>query len=245
MGYNNLEKVKSIIFKPAFNINIVHNVKVASKNKEGKRQYAHQEFSYKSNNYIDVSIVSNVNVNFESYIEIIDISRDWTDDRSVRVGYIQLPILIKGLKKVTNWFDDEKYDTLYYIEDGDLKLNPEFNGLRETIQLGYNRGLIFAPTIIIDNDNVRYEGVEMIINNAKCIGKITVDNLEAMYYIFKNMNLYDMGLNMMSYIGRPEFDDDNSNYVYDKNNMDNERTYTIANDTRIDDKPEVIRDYFK
>lgn len=237
MGYENLEKIKSKIFKPCANICITHITQLATKDKNDNFKYCHNEFTYKSTKYKNKNLLMNINLDFDSYLLIEDISRDWTDDRSVRVGYMQLPILIRHLKKVLKWFEDEKYDTLYFIENGELHINAEFK-CREVIQLGFNKGLIISPTIIND-EALQYEGVEIIINNKKCIGKVTIDNFIAMYELLKSINLYQAGLTALAYIGRPTFDI-YSNYV-EHDNYQNKTTSHI-------NKEEVKKDistYFK
>lgn len=206
MGYDNLEKISATIFRPASNIEIKHSVKVAHRDKNGMRQYAHAEYDYSTNNYTNKKRVKSIKLTFDSYITIEDTSKDWSDDRAVRIGYMQLPLFSKSLETVVDWFVDEKYDTLYYIENGISKLNLDFRGLKEVVSLGFGKGLVFSPTVIC-MDDLYYEGVELIINNKNCIGYITVDNLIAMQYIFRNMNLYTMGLQMLDYVGRPEFDE--------------------------------------
>lgn len=241
MGYDNLDKIKSIIFRPCSNICITHITQLASKDKDNNFKYGHAEFIYKTNKYYNRKYVMSINLNFDSYIVIEDISRDWTDDRSVKVGYLQLPILNRYMKKVVKWFEDEKYDDLYYIENGELHLNPEFK-LKEVVQLGLNKGIILSPTVIADNDGIQYEGVELIINNKKCIGRITVDNLIAMQDILKSLNLYQLGLTAASYVGRPDFDV-YSNYL--STNDDNmSRESTTAHINREEPRKE-IKQFFK
>ena len=249
-GYNELDRVKSVIFRPCTNVAITHITRVASRDKDGMRRYGHSEYSYASNMYKNKKYIMTMNLAFDSYISIDDTSRDWTDDRSVRIGYIQLPIFMKSLKKVIKWFEDEKYDDLYYYENERLKLNIEFQGLREVVQLGFNKGLIFTPAVIRDYDDTDYEGVEMIINNQKCVGLITIDNLMAMYYIFKDMNLYQMGLEMMNYVRRPEFGEFGSTLnseaeTYNSNHNDRVEESTTSSSFRKDKTNPITRGFFK
>lgn len=242
MSYDNLDRISATIFKPANNIALTHVVKVASRDKDGRRRYGHAEYEYKSNAYIDRNYLKSIKLTFDSYLLLEDITRDWSDNRAVKIGYVQLPIFNRTLKKVVNWFEDEKYDNLYYYEEDILKLNMEYHDLRELIALGPDKAVQFRPTVILD-DETFYEGVQIMINNDRCVGYISVDNLFAFYHILYNINLYDLGMHMLNYIRRPEFGEFNNSVINDSNEyQDGSRTQS---NIPKDQKPSILKGFFK
>lgn len=211
MGYDNVEKISSLVFRPCNNFVIKHIVQVAKKNIEGKRQYFHKEFTYVSNKYIDKKYLKSINLDFYSYLLIEEQGKDWTNRETIMLQNVNLPNFKHGLKEVANWFYDDKYDDLYYIENNQLKLNAEFGDLKLKLKLGETKSIMFRPSVIEDNNGTRYEGVEMFVNNTHTVGYITLDNLMAMYDIISSFNLYQSSLELINYLQRPEFD----KYNYD------------------------------
>lgn len=209
MGYDNIEKLSAVIMRPCNNFVIKHVVKVAKKGMDGKRRYFHNEYTYLGGNYIDKKYLKSMNLDFYSYVIIEEQGKDWTNRETIMLTYVNITIFLNSLKKVTDWFSDEEFDDLFYIEDGTLKFNPEFGNLKEVVRLGENRTILFKPSVIEDNNGVRYEGVQMCVNTNQAVGFITLDNLMAMKYIFDNFNMYQSGLELINYLGRPEFDEFN------------------------------------
>lgn len=204
MSYDNIEKVTSDIFKPSSNMILRHCVKLASRKQDGRRELFHSEFTYMSSaSYTDTKFLKSIKLKFNSYLllEEVDKHKDWTSKESVMINVMGLVSLSRVLRKVTRWFD---MDDLYYLNKGRLHLNPKYSKLSEIVKIS-GKVLAFEPTVIIKDDE-EYEGVLMYVNNKTTTAKLTLDRLDALYYTIKNMDLYQAGLSVIAYIGRPEFD---------------------------------------
>lgn len=210
MGFNNVDKLTATLFRPCNRFTIKHCVRVAYKDKMGNRVFHHKEYTYLNRSkYVDVKYLKSINLDFVGYILIEEQGKDWTERETISLYYRNLPIFIKTINKVASWFIDDEYDDLFYFEGGDLRFNVEFGNLKEIVALGENKSLMFKPTVIEDTDGTKYEGVEMYMNKSDCVGYIPIDNLMALKYIFNKFDLYQSSLELVNYLGRPEFDEFN------------------------------------
>ena len=206
MGYNNIERKKTKIISLSNNIVVNHITKVAYKARDGKRKFGMSESFYNTNIYSDVKTISSINLTFNSYIEIVDITRDWTDNRSVMITEDGIYKLINGLKEVLSWFNTKLYPTLFYEEESyGLMVNARYRTMNVTIRFSKNSVLMFYPSVFSNEDEIYTKGVRIIINNEKCTSVISKEKIEALYYNLSNINLYIAGLLMMNYLQRPEF----------------------------------------
>lgn len=204
IGYDNLEKISAVIYKPVYNLELRMVCKLAKRDKQGKRRYAHSEFDYNVKQYIDRSKVKSIKLNFEPYLELADTSQDWNNKNTVKISYINLIELRRVLLKVKDWFISPTFKNLFFYDNNVLVKNKEMH-VTETVMLSYDQSLIFTPIIININD-LLFEGVQININNSICYGSITVDNLFVLIDIFDRADLFQYGLLLMNYVGRPEFD---------------------------------------
>lgn len=202
--YNNINKISANVLNISTNLHLIHCVKVAHRDRDGKREYAHKEYQYNSfTSYSDIKMLSSIKLNFESYLLIEDSSCNWTDKNSIRITNKNLHLVVKHIKQALNWFTSDKYKDLYFYEDGKLKINKEFSLVKET-KLSFDQLMIIKPAIV-NVDELDYEGVYITINNEKCGDYVTLDDFQALYYILKHTNLYTLGLLMMNYLQRPAY----------------------------------------
>lgn len=225
MSYKNIEKISSTLFKINKNFTLKHVVKLANRRQDGRRELFHSEYTYlSSTTYTDVKYLKSIKLQFSSYLllEETDKDKDWHMRENVIINQIGLPPLKKALKKARKWL---RQDDMYFYDGDRLCLNKELKK-QKAISIGGKR-LIFTPAILIYDDK-EYEGINIYVNSSNLVLQLTVDKLEALYYIVKKMDLYSAGLTMISYVGRPDFGIYNSNldtehrdsneYEYDKKN---------------------------
>ena len=244
MSYNNIERLKSKIISLSNNIVVNHITKVAYKDRDGKRKFGMSEYFYNTNIYSDVKTISSINLTFNSYIEIVDITRDWTDNRSVMITEDGIYKLINGLKEVLSWFNTKLYPTLFYEEESyGLMVNARYRTMNVTIRFGINSVLMFYPSVFSNEDEIYTKGVRIIINNEKCTSVISKEKIEALYYNLSNINLYIAGLLMMNYLQRPEF----GKYVtyMNDNNYIESRTEAKIRKEEKDEHDKYFNKFFK
>ena len=223
MGYNNLDRIKTVFFRLSHNIVIYHIVKVAYKDKEGNRKYGHTEYIYKSNQYNDTKMVSSINLNYESYFEIVDITKSWTDNRSIKIGAEDLYKLVEGLEKVANWFDSDSILDLFTMDKGMIKLKEEKLGIGEEIHFREHICLTLYPIPRSDENGNNRLALMCLINSTRCSSIVEVNSLKALLFNLRTANLFMYGLLVMNYIGRPDFGQFAVN-MEDEYNMSNEIT---------------------
>lgn len=240
IGYENLDKVSLDLFRISSNISVRAVCKTARKDNEGKRVYCHNEYDYYSNFYNDRTKLKSIKLYADAYFEIIDTNRDWTDKNSIRIGYLQKPRFLRGLKIVIDWFN--KPDLFYYDKKNILNLNGDYLNLDLIIELSFDQCVRFKP-IVINNYETRYEGVMMQINTDKCYGFITIDNLIALYESLKEISVFQIQMGLLNYVRRPDFDVFKNEIKESPiiNNIIGE-SETIINKRKIDDDK---KDYFK
>ncbi len=205
MAYENVEKVSSDVFRPCRGFILRHTVQVATRNKEGNRDYCHSEFTYMSNKYLDMKYLKSVRLRFNSYLSLEEIGKDWTEKEFVKIDQANIHYFIKTLKRVKKWFKKKKYDNLFVYTDEtrqELMVTLDFKDLNETVWLG-QKVIKFTPAVIHQDDGC-YEGVMMCVGTSESFGYISFDYLEAMYRIVKNFDLHAAGMAAVNYIGIPE-----------------------------------------
>lgn len=202
MSYKNIEKISSVLFKINKNFTLKHVVKLANRNQNGKRELFHSEYTYLSAaSYTDVKYLKSIKLQFSSYLllEETDKDKEWNMRENVIINQMGIPHLKKALKKARKWL---KKDDMYFYDGDRLCLNKELKK-QKAIMVGGKR-IVLTPAIIIYDDK-EYEGINMYINSTNLLIQLTYDKLEALYYIIKKFDLYEAGLTMISYVGRPEF----------------------------------------
>lgn len=202
-----IEKIQYVLMRFSDKFVLKHVVKFSYKDKIGKRRGYHNVVSYSTNNYIDsgVGTLCNINIYFKSYLilECVDQSIPWELRQNLMITEDNIHRLIKKLKRIKKWFKSEKYDDLFYIEDDVLKLNKEMaSGISEFIPLSQDKGIIAVPAVITDRTQ-NYEGIMLFINNKKTVLGLAINEINTLRYLLKKINLYESGLSLLSYMGKP------------------------------------------
>lgn len=243
MSYKNIEKISNEIYRPSRNFILKHNVKVAHKNREGRRELFHSEYSYSSSQYIDKKYLKMIKLNYLSFLTLEETGKDWTEREVVMITTNNIHLFKKTMKKVKKWFYKEKYTNLYYYDEHKiLKTSLEFKDLKAVIQAS-NNTIVFTPTVI-EIDGVYYEGVRMYVNTVDSLCEMTIDKFEALYNIIKNFDLYLAGMELINYLSRPEFD--TNNFVADDKFFKKETSFVESKgnlNKDIIDKP--LKGFFK
>lgn len=205
---SNVEKVGKELFKLSNNYVLKHITKFSYKDKMNMRKGYHQVVIYPSNNYIAdrVGELKNINIYFKSYLmlECIDSTIPWEKRESIMITENTIHKLIKALKKIKKWFKAKKYDDLFYLEDGLLKLNKEIAvNIKQIIPFEYDKMIKAIPAVVNDGRN-NYEGILMLINSTSNSCELSINEIKTLHYILKKINLYEAGLMHLNYLGQPK-----------------------------------------
>lgn len=248
-----VEKIQSVLFRFSDKFVLKHIVKLAYKDKIGNRRGYHSVVKYNTDNYIKSSVgdLCNISIHFKSYLllECIDLEIPWSIRQNLMITEDNIHKFINKLKKARKWFKAKKYDDLFYLEDGILKLNKEMSKeLVEYVQFNNDKSIVLTPAVITDKGQ-NYEGILMFVNNKETIITLSINELKTLLYILKKMNLYQSGLSCVNYIGRPKqedvFDITKSINYKEKSNFDNKINNYNREEYSNDSFKESTKGYFK
>jgi hypothetical protein len=217
-----VEKITNIIYRPCIGLVLKHNVKFASKDKNGKRNLYYNEYEYSSSTYIDTDKLISIKLNYSSYLTLEEEGKDWNEKEGIMIGYNDLYYIKKNFRKVSNWFD---IDDLY-LQDGDrIIINSKYKNLKVNItNLPGNKLMSIIPGIMILDNDEEYECATLFINDKDKKFDIMMDRFQALTDILMNFDLYLAGQTIVNYLGRPElgkFKYQFNNSAFAENTRDN------------------------
>lgn len=197
-----VEKISNIIYRPCNNLSLKHNVKLAYKDREGKRNLYYNEYEYSSSTYIDTNKLISIKLNYSSYLTLEEEGKDWNEKEGVMIGYNDLYYIKKNFRKVASWFD---IDDLY-LQDGDrLIMNSKYKNLKVNItNLPGNKLMTIIPGVMLLDGEEEYECTSLFINDKEKRFDIMMDRFLALTDILTGFDLYLAGQAVVNYLQRPE-----------------------------------------
>jgi hypothetical protein len=217
-----VEKISNTIYRPCVGLVLKHNVKLASKDKEGKRNLYYNEYEYSSSTYTDTNKLLSIKLNYSSYLTLEEEGKDWNDKEGIMIGYNDLYYIKKNFKQAAKWFD---LDDLYLQDADRLIINAKYKNLRVKItNLPGNKLMTIVPGIMLLDKEEEYECASMFINDKDKRFDIMMDRFLALTDILINFDLYIAGQAVVNYLGRPEL----GRFKYQFNN--NQSTQEITRD---------------
>lgn len=210
MFYKSIEKVTTTVYNPSQGFVLNHVVKVAHKKQDGTRELFHTEYTYSSNTaYYDSKYLKSIKLKFSSYLllEEVNPDKDWTIRESIYINYNNIHTIIRQLKKCRKWFYSKKHADMYYYLEGELKLNKEH--VCKALQFKmYNKTIIIEPAVLT-RGTIDKEGIKMYLNSGSVVCELDLDQIDTLYYVLKKFDLYQAGLSVINYIGRPPSENHN------------------------------------
>ena len=218
MKRKNVEKITSVIMRLSNgDYTLKHVTRVGTKDKLGKRKDYHTLVVYDNDTaYKDVRRLENINLTFKSYL-VLEETKGGFGKVSVQINEFNIHKIIKKFKKIKKWFTSKKNIDLFVRDHGQLKLNKEMAStnkkFNKKINCGFDTTLQIVPAVINDREN-SYEGILVFINGKRDkYFEMTIDELRTFIYKLKKINLYEAGLMMCNYIGRPKDDEEETVYM--------------------------------
>lgn len=213
MNRRYLDKVSSILMRLSSGKYVLkHVTKVAYKDRIGNRKDFHTLVIYDNDrSYKNMKSMESINLSFKSYLSLEEAnSTNWSSKAKIQINEYNIHRIVKKLKKVKKWFKSKKNEELFYLENGILQLNKEMaleKKFKKIINCGFDIIIKIIPAVINDKES-RYEGILVFINNEEKYFELTIDELDTLIYKLKKINLYEAGLMMCNYIGRPNKEDE-------------------------------------
>lgn len=134
---------------------------------------------------------------------------DWRK-RSLYMTSRTQPIFVKAFDDILRILYDEDHDP-FYQEKGRLKTyTPEENQIVYVDNAGDDNIFELRPAVIVDKDNVEYEGAALSINTSENVGGLVLDELTAIRDILSKIDLflYSQSLLNFYYIYRKKVEAD-------------------------------------
>lgn len=203
--YSKVDKLSDTVYSLGLKYELKMNVSL-SKIGNDKRYHFHKEFEYPSRSS-DIDSLVTIKRSFDYYMSIESTQKTETGNKSfIRIGPTEYYAVKRGLDEVISWFNDKKYKNLFAKRDGEIILTspvPEY-----VIRgLPLNKYILLTP-IIIDKgmaNEDKIPGVRMYLGSDEEINDMTLERFMGLYYIFSCFNMYQSALEMINYLGRPEF----------------------------------------
>ena len=210
--YMDYDKISDDIYQLDKNCVVRFNVNLSKMN-EDKRRFFHYEYRYKSRNKGNKALIT-IRRSYDYFLTIENIYKDNNGNKEyIIIGPDTFMLLKFGLREVYKWFSDSKYSKLFMTKKGQLIMStpiPEYT----ITGLSGNKYLRFVPCIISRGEEYDKEpGVEIELSSQNNIVRMTLQRFMGMYYVLSDFNMVLSAQMMLSYMGRPEFGTNMTNYV--------------------------------
>lgn len=187
------KKISRTIFKVSDLILKLH-VRL-SVDKNGVVENFHRSFTNDSKEeYITLDLPAFITFEYK------DFPNEWARDKSIVLTGTNLVQLIRGLKiLITRMSTGEMFamtkDTKEIIAYSDK--------VKENIvvvdNLGNNQIITMIPSVVYDDENVSYEGATFFINRKEYALQLTIDQIDALYYMLQNIDIFTYSQLMVNY----------------------------------------------
>lgn len=197
MDRNDIEKITDDIMIIANRVMLRMNVVAAYYNNDNKRYGFHREVEFYSQK-VNKNLI-NIKRHFDYYLSI---EHTQTKD-FIRIGVTEIYKLQYALEEAYKFFIDPKYSNLYVKKDGEMIIYMKVNPIIID-GLPLDKYLQFEPIVYTNFRGEPERGLRMYLSSQESYCDISLRNLEGFLYTIKNINLYQAGLALINYVGRPE-----------------------------------------
>lgn len=213
VNYGNLEKIESVILRPAPNFSIKNVVVFGSRSfKNGMRYDSLKEVPYKTNKYSDLDIVGKVCIETSDYLvfNYSDISRKINVEIFMSYQHIHKlrDVFSKCLKAVQNKCIINKEKQKMFIKTkGNYYINPDFEEWYLSVNnliggKSMNFVLDLKEIEEINGDVTTVPAIEILFNDEDISVTLDKESLDAVSYFLDNFDLLSssQNLSLMSYL---------------------------------------------
>lgn len=205
--HHNYDKLSATIGYVCPGLVLKHSVKLSRKDiKDNKKISYHSEYAYNSTTYSNAKKLASIKLEFNSSLSLDVVGKKGDYNVSVWIAGKHLMSLKRGLRIIDDWFYDPSRK-VFVLMEGKLSINNSLS-ISHTVEL-YRQKLTFTPIIIERDEGDRYEALQMIVHDERTITSkaytLDLDEFDMFYDNIKNINLYEAGLALINYLGKPEF----------------------------------------
>lgn len=208
MEFDNVDKISDDVYNLGSNLILRFNVILTTRpvNSQQKRSY-HKEFEY-INRFQEKSVT--IRRSFDYYLSLENVIKDSATGEKIfiRIGLGEFFLFKQVLEKAASWFSDPKYNKLFVKDNkGKLRLAEP---IPETVltDLPMDRSLRLVPCIVekgMSLDDQRF-GIRIYYSNDyNGYADLDIGRFMGLVYLISTFNMYQCALELINYIGRPEF----------------------------------------
>lgn len=179
------EKISDNLYRLNGDLSVRFNVVLNTKDANNYRRYYAQIYEYGSSKYNTVSNLRTINRDYSYYISFKDYKNK---DIQVVLKEEHVYLLRTGLKKVLEWFNNDKYSNLFIKEFNTLKLNPKVSYTPVNILCAFNNSIRFDPAIVFNYMKEANLGVRITINNVY-EHNIEINQVYGLYEVLRNLSM--------------------------------------------------------
>lgn len=224
MEFFKVDKISDEVFSMSFNVSLRFNVSLSRTSSNGVRTHYHKEYEYPSKTN-DVPSLVTIKRNFDFYLSIETLQKDANGNKTfIRIGPNEYMLFKKGLEEALSWFNSSKHKNLWAKNKGEIILMPPIPEFTVS-NLPMGKYLTFTPTII-DRGIAKADkepGIRIYLGSDDEIVDMTIERFMGMYYLISCFNMYQSAIELINYLGRPEFGANRyvmetvGNHTYDPN----------------------------
>lgn len=168
------------------------NVKLHVKILSDKNEPLHVEYEYGKKKYVKLD-------NF-AYLTIDMMEPgEWDQSKSIMVTQYNIHTILSSINKVINSI--YKSDIFAVKSNGDIVIyKDKAIAAKQQISLtAPNGAMLIEPTIVYDDNDVGYEGVNLYINKPDNIVQLPIHYLEALKYTLEKIDLFHYSQMLLNY----------------------------------------------
>lgn len=222
-----IEKLSTVLCNVSEHHVLKHHVRFANKD---SRLLTRKDFysfvQYDTKYYRDVSVLTNVNLAFKSFITLEEVK---LDNGIMQKNYVQfskqwqIDMFRKYLKSCKKWLTKEEYKDLYYYKNGQLIMDIDMRAkenMFRTLVLANDKIIKIMPSLTV-NKGKSFECAKVLINDSPLC--MNIESLLETIAILKRIDLYQLGLQGCNLY----FSLINQNKTKDVNIINNKNVYNV------------------
>lgn len=177
------EKISRVIIQPVRNLQLRLHCKLVKEN-QGRKENFHNEFKYGKSSYVKLDLQSFMT------LEIIGDFGDWDASKSLLIDQRNIYQITKGFEEMRD--NLYKKDLFFMDKKKNIKIHSDLiddNTVR-IFNSQSNQRILLRPAVIMDDQDITYEGVIIYINKTENYVELPLDAFESLVYALEKVDMY-------------------------------------------------------
>lgn len=173
------------------------NVKLYSRNLNGSAEPFHKEFRYDSK-FSNKSVGYSIRRNFTYFLSINGL-KNYSHTMPLMITIYDMLLFKAYLTNTYKWITSMD---IYAIKNNDLILKGQYEPLVMTTI--YNKQISFEPIVLTKSNDIKTQGIRMIIDSNWVIN-IEANKFAGLIYLIDSIDMYNAAITLLNYLPSPEF----------------------------------------